>query len=123
MIIKTAKQSGRMAENIAADYLDKQGIKIVHRNFHSRFGEIDLIGLEKQTLLFIEVRFRKNEKHLTVVETINQHKCRKIILTSEYFLNKHRNYQSCQCRYDVIAITGNLDESAIEWIKNAFRLP
>ena len=56
-----------------------------------------------------------------VVETIDQSKCRKIIISSEYYLSQHNNYRSYQCRYDVIAITGELDKPVIEWIKNAFQ--
>jgi len=118
---KQTNQLGKYAENIAADYLAKRNIKLISRNFHSRFGEIDLIGLEQEILVFIEVRYRKNEKYLAVIETIDQHKCKKIVITSQYYLNKHKNYQSHLCRYDVITITGELEQPVIEWIKNAFQ--
>ena len=118
---KPENQSGKIAEDIAANYLNEQGLKTIFRNFRCRFGEIDLIGLDREILVFVEVRYRHNENRLAVVETINQHKCRKLIITSKFYLNKYRNYQSYQCRYDVIAITGELDKPAIEWIKNAFQ--
>lgn len=118
---KPANDAGKIAEDIAAQYLSKQGLKLIDRNFHCRFGEIDLIGLEQEILTFIEVRYRKNEQYLAVVETIDHHKCRKLIITSEYYLTQHKNYRSYQCRYDVIAITGELNQPAIEWIKNAFQ--
>ncbi len=121
MIFKTSTQSGKRAEEIATNFLIKQGIKIVSRNFHSRFGEIDLVGLDKQILIFFEVRFRKNEHFLSAIETIDQHKCNKIIITSEYYLNQHKKYQSYLCRYDVITITGDLNKPVIEWIINAFQ--
>jgi putative endonuclease len=121
MIFKTTTQSGKRAEKIALNFLTKQGIKIVSQNFHSRFGEIDLIGLDKQILIFVEVRYRKNEHFLSAVETIDKHKCKKIVITSEYYLNQHKKYQSYLCRYDVITITGNLNKPVIEWIKNAFQ--
>ena len=121
MITKTTKQSGKQAEELAANYLAKQNIELITRNFHCRFGEIDLIGIDQETLVFIEVRYRKNEQYLAAVETIDQHKCKKIVITSEYYLNKHKKYQSYFCRYDVITITGTLDKPVIEWIKNAFQ--
>ena len=121
MNIKTTKQSGKLAEELAANYLSEHKVKLISRNFHSRFGEIDLIGLDKEILLFIEVRYRKDEHYLAAVETIDQHKCKRIVITSEYYLNKHKKYQSYYCRYDVITITGALDEPVIEWIKNAFQ--
>ncbi len=118
---KSKNQSGKQAEEFAANYLAKQNVKIISRNFYCRFGEIDLIGLEQEILLFIEVRYRKNENYLAAIETIDRHKCKKIITTSKYYLNKFRNYQSYLCRYDVITLTGELDEPVIEWIKNAFQ--
>ncbi|GJM06011.1 MAG: UPF0102 protein [marine bacterium B5-7] len=118
---KSANHTGKIAEDIAAQYLNKQGLKLLDRNFHCRFGEIDLIGLDEETLTFIEVRYRKNEQFLAVVETIDQHKCRKIITSSEYYLYSHKHYRTHQCRYDVIAISGGLNKPVIEWIKNAFQ--
>ncbi len=120
-MINTSEQHGKQAEEIAANYLRNQKVKLLIQNFHSRFGEIDLIGLDKEILIFVEVRYRKNEHFLAAVETIDQHKCRKIIITSEYYLNKHKKYQSHLCRYDVMTITGELESPAIEWIKNAFQ--
>lgn len=123
MIIKPtpANNAGKRAEDIAATHLLKQGLKLLEQNYHSRFGEIDIITIDKQCLVFIEVRYRKSEKYMSVVETIDKRKCKKIIITSEYYLNQQKKYQSYQCRYDVIAITGQLDTPSIEWIKNAFQ--
>ena len=120
-MIKTTNQTGKTAENIAANYLANQNVKIITRNFHSRFGEIDLIAMNQEILLFIEVRYRKNEHFLTAIETIDQRKCNKIIITSEYYLNKHKKFQSHLCRYDVITLTADLNMPVIEWIKNAFQ--
>lgn len=120
-IPSTTNQSGKLAEELAANYLAEQKIKLITRNFHCRFGEIDLIGLDNEILLFIEVRYRKDEHYLAAVETIDKHKCKKIVTTSKYYLNKHRKYQSYYCRYDVITLTGALDKPVIEWIKNAFQ--
>ena len=118
---KPVNNAGKIAEDIAAQYLSNEGLKLISRNFHCRFGEIDLIGLDKEILTFIEVRYRKSEQYLAVVETIDEHKCRKIIISSEYYLSKHKSYRSHQCRYDVIAITGELNKPVIKWIKNAFQ--
>ena len=121
MIKQQAKQTGRIAEQLAITYLTQQGLKPVSKNFHSRFGEIDLIMLDKNSLAFIEVRYRKDEKHMAVIETVDQHKCKKIVMASEYFLQTHRKYQRYQCRYDVVTILGLFDSPSIEWIKNAFQ--
>ncbi len=112
---------GQEAETIAARHLERHGVKLIERNFHCRFGEIDIIGLDKKLLIFVEVRYRRNEKTLAVVETIGQRKCRKLILTSEYYLNRHPHYRLHQCRYDVIIITNRLEQPLLKWIKDAFQ--
>lgn len=122
-MIRTTKQSGNFAEEIAENYLAKNNVTLLSKNFHCRFGEIDLIALEQDILIFVEVRYRKNEHVLSAIETIDQRKCNKIVTTSEYYLNKHKKYQSYQCRYDVITLTGEIDKPVVEWIKNAFAIP
>ncbi len=117
----SANYAGLQAEQLADSYLSKQGLKIIEKNFYCRFGEIDLIALDGKSLVFIEVRFRKNENQMSVFETIDYKKCRKLVTTSEYYLNTHRKYQTLNCRYDVVGITGELDTPSIKWIKNAFQ--
>ncbi|MEM6998872.1 MAG: YraN family protein [Pseudomonadota bacterium] len=119
--MKKKKNTGKLAEEFAATYLKKNNVRIVSKNYLCRFGEIDLIGIEKNILIFIEVRYRKNERYLSAVETIDQTKCNKIITTSKYYLNEYKKYQSYFCRYDVITITGDFQQPVIEWIKNAFQ--
>ena len=112
---------GKAAEDIAVRYLKKQGVKILQRNFHCRFGELDIIALDEQILSFVEVRYRKNETLLTAIETIDERKCRKLLKTSAFYLNFEKKYQSYQCRFDILTITGNLKQPHVEWIKNAFQ--
>ena len=115
------RDSGQKAEAIAASYLNNHNIRIIEQNFHSRFGEIDLVALDNDnTLIFIEVRYRKDELMMQVAETIDPAKCRKLIKTSEYYLTKHLEHHYKQCRYDFIGIVGDLKQPSIEWIKNAF---
>lgn len=118
---RPANHVGNMAEEIAVNHVHELGAKIITQNFHSRFGEIDLIALDQDVLVFIEVRYRKKEQYLSALETVDRHKCRKIITTSEYYLSKHKAYRFHQCRFDVITITGDLQKPVIKWIKNAFQ--
>ena len=98
----------------------KAGLQEISRNFHSRRGEIDLIMLDKDIVVFIEVRARLNSGVLHPLESVDKRKIKKIILTSQYFLQGNRKYQNYNCRYDVVCLTGALDSPNIEWIKNAF---
>ena len=64
------KSKGLQYEELARDYLLNQGLTLHLQNYHCRFGEIDLIMLDKETLVFIEVRFRQNEDYGSSIETV-----------------------------------------------------
>lgn len=111
---------GRLAEDAALSYLQKQGLKIISRNFRSPRGEIDLIMQDGDVIVFVEVRSRKDAGVLNPLESIDETKQRKIVSTSEYFLQKKMKKLDYYCRFDVVTLTGNPDAVNIEWIKNAF---
>ncbi|MFW5425785.1 MAG: YraN family protein [Methylophagaceae bacterium] len=115
--------SGKQAEELASQYLQKHNLTLITQNFHCRRGEIDLIMQDQQTLVFIEVRYRKNARFGTAIESIDHRKQTKIITTAEHYLlqSKHDYFDY---RFDVIAIMPlqNSDKPEITWIKNAFQL-
>ncbi|WP_299733065.1 YraN family protein [uncultured Endozoicomonas sp.] len=113
---------GLQAENQALRYLKQQGLKSVARNFACKSGEIDLIMLDNEKLIFIEVRFRSKSNFGSAAQTINHHKQTKIRKTAAVYLQNHRQHNHRICRFDVIAID-NSDakcENTLKWIKNAF---
>ena len=107
---------GQEAELIAAKYLNAQGLKLVTRNYRSRFGEIDLVMQDGASLVFVEVRLRKNKLFGGAEESITASKQHKIVITAEYYLQQHGNQN---CRFDVILMDKE-DARNITWIKNAF---
>lgn len=112
-------QSGKQAEQLACDYLQRQGLKLIQRNFHCRRGEIDVVMQDGQTLVFVEVRYRRNNSHGGALESITSSKQSRIITTAQHYLMQ--SGWSHNCRFDVIAITaGSLDK--IVWIRDAFQL-
>ena len=111
---------GRTAEERALSYLKKHGLAPLRRNFRSRHGEIDLIMLDSDILVFVEVRSRDNTSMLDPLESIDEIKMSKIISCSEYFLQKEKKWSNSYCRFDVVTISGSQSEEKIEWIKNAF---
>ncbi len=115
----SALQFGKQAEQTALDYLENSGLIEVTRNFRSRTGEIDLIMLDRTTLVFIEVRSRNSNSFISPLETIDYRKQRKIVLTSRFFLQRYKGEYEC-CRFDIITLTGKIDSPQIDWIKNAF---
>lgn len=119
----TTKQIGAQAEQIALDYLLKQGLTFIKRNFHSRFGEIDLIMKQQDLIIFIEVRCRNQRRYIDAIETVDFYKQQKIIKTAKFFLcqEKWANYYSY--RFDVLSINGRSDTmDNIIWVPHAFEV-
>ncbi|MDO8827163.1 YraN family protein [Methylophaga sp.] len=112
-------QSGKQAEQLACDYLLKQGLKLIQRNFHCRRGEIDLIMQDGQTLVFVEVRYRRNDSHGGALESITSFKQSRIITTAQHYLMQ--SGWSFNCRFDVIAISAGTADKIV-WIRDAFQL-
>ncbi len=111
------RAKGEDYEVAAAQYLEKNGIKVLERNFRCRLGEIDIIGTDKnRNLIFFEVKYRKNDRYGFAHEAVDLRKQGKICSVSDYFRISHRQYGDYQVRYDVIAFTDN----ELTWIKNAF---
>ncbi|PKO25066.1 MAG: YraN family protein [Betaproteobacteria bacterium HGW-Betaproteobacteria-8] len=107
---------GSEAENIAAIYLQQQGLTLLDRNYQSRYGEIDLIMRDGKCLVFIEVRLRSNTGFGGAAMSITPSKQQKIIRTAEQYLQKHGN---ANCRFDVILMS-KASKDGLEWIQNAF---
>lgn len=109
---------GNVYEISAQKFLQKNNIKILDTNFHSKFGEIDIIGLQnKDTLIFVEVRYRKNALYGTPEESVSPSKQQKIIKTAQYYLTHNPKYQNYGIRFDMIAINGT-DKNDINWLQN-----
>ncbi len=114
------QKTGNETEQLACNYLIEQGLLLVERNYKTQRGEIDLIMRDKDTLVFVEVRYRKNDLYGGAVESINWHKQQRIICAAKNYLIRFRLSEKCPCRFDVIGISGNLQFPDIEWIPQAF---
>jgi len=112
--------TGKAAEDLACHYLNQQGLHLLERNFNSRYGEIDLVMRDKDTTVFVEVRYRGPNGMVDPVTSIDRRKQAKLIRTAQHYLQRQSRLASLPARFDVIAITGQGTEHSIEWIKNAF---
>ena len=114
------RSQGRQAETAAADYLESQGVRILERNFNCRAGEIDLIGHDGESLVFIEVRARQEDALVDGATSVDERKRRKLIRAARFYL--HRNgLNDCFCRFDMLAVTITRNHRyEFEWITNAF---
>ena len=114
---KTGNHSrrGRDWENLACRYLQRRGLKLVAQNYSSRYGEIDLIMRDQDTLVFTEVRYRSQDTFGSALESIDSHKQSAIIATAECYL-QHHPWEGA-CRFDAVLIQG---EAEPQWLVNAF---
>jgi putative endonuclease len=110
------RKRGADAENLAAQFLVRKGLVVLERNFRVRGGEIDLICRDDDSLVFVEVRLRGTTEYGGAAASITITKQRRIIQAARHWLSKHSEQA---CRFDCILLDA-LDESRIEWIKNAF---
>jgi putative endonuclease len=108
---------GALAEEWAAHYLERHGLKLIERNYRGRFGEIDLIMQDGITLVFVEVRLRKNTDFGGAAASIDTRKQRRIIRTSQQYLSNLVHTPAC--RFDVVLI-GDTQGMNAQWLRNAF---
>ena len=112
---------GAATEQHALSYLNNIGLITIAKNWSCRFGEIDLIMLEHDIVVFVEVRYRKTIGFGGALDSIDQYKREKIITTAEYFLNEYPQWLEHSCRFDVItAHPSNTEVFTLDWIQDAF---
>ncbi|MGH8752098.1 MAG: YraN family protein [Burkholderiales bacterium] len=111
------KTDGAVAERQAATFLQKQGLKLLETNYRCRFGEIDLILRDGNTLVFAEVRLRKNPDFGGAAASITAQKQMRLVKAARHYLAALKSAPSC--RFDALLLSG-ASGNEIEWIKNAF---
>lgn len=110
--------AGDWGENLARQYLEAKGLQFVMKNYLCKMGEIDLIMLDKITLVFVEVRVRNTKLHGDPLESITYQKQRKVRKTAERYLQQ-TNHQG-NARIDAIGIDTSTNPPSINWVANAF---
>ncbi len=113
--------NGRQAEQQALCYLQGRGLQLLERNFRSRYGEIDLIMREADSLVFIEVRYRRHRGYGGPAASVDRNKQARLVSTALYYLQRHSGSAQQPTRFDVVALTELSDTTTIEWIRDAFQ--
>ena len=114
---RTAAQvSGGNGEESAAAFLERQGLSIVARNFRTRFGEIDIVARDGESLVFVEVRLRADSRFGGARGSIGSHKQSRIAAAARLYLMQTRS--RLPCRFDVVTI----EAGETEWLRAAFSL-
>ncbi len=113
---------GEQFETLAADWLAARGATILERNFQCKVGEIDLIALDGNCLVFVEVRARSPSRFSSAAASVDRRKQQRIIRTAQWYLQSRRRWSNTPCRFDVIAIEPRQlpDNTAVRWIRSAF---
>lgn len=95
---------GRKGEDRAVQFLESQGLRIIDRNYRSRRSEIDLVALDRETIVFVEVKAWSAFAFEDLGKSITVQKQRRIIETAKFFLSEHREYNRMAVRFDVVFI-------------------
>jgi putative endonuclease len=115
-------QRGAAAEELAAQYLQVRGLKILARNLRCKAGELDLVCLDGGVLAIVEVRQRGSLQFGGALASVNWTKQRKIIRAAQFFLRREKHWKNLSMRFDVLAIEGLPDGAhRVDWVKDAFR--
>jgi putative endonuclease len=107
---------GDRAERIAADYLQQKGLALIESRYRCRWGEIDLILRDRDTLVFAEVRLRSSRTFGGAAYSIDRRKQARIVATARHYLARANE---APCRFDVVLLE-RIDPPHVEWIRDAF---
>lgn len=109
---------GKQAEKLALELLKSSGLKLLSKNYHCRYGEIDLVMQDQKTIVFVEVRYRKSSRFGGAIESIDFNKQNRIRLTASHYLQN--NKISGNARFDAVLLSSLENPREINWIKSAF---
>jgi putative endonuclease len=112
-------RAGKAGEDRAAEFLEKQGMRIIARNIRSKSGEIDLVALDGEAIAFVEVKAWRSFGYEELGLSIDLKKQRRIIETAKYFLSFHREYNGMSPRFDVLFMNSG-PEQAVTYLASAF---
>jgi len=114
------QDTGHRFETRAALWLEEQGLHVLERNLLCRAGEIDLVALDGEVLVFVEVRHRGSASHGGAAASVNRRKQQRLLRAAGYFLPRLTKYhlggRHPRCRFDVVC----LEAGNIQWIRHAF---
>lgn len=116
-LLQASNSAGVKYEQQALAFLKQQGLLLICQNFYCRFGEIDLIMSDQDTLVFVEVRYRKNQDYGGATASVTRQKQHKLIKTAKHYLSQLD--VEPYCRFDVIAMSES--SSQPQWIQDAFQ--
>jgi putative endonuclease len=118
----SAHPGGQWAEDLAHQHLSAAGLSCLARNYRSRQGECDLIMQHHDTVVFVEVRYRRSRLYGGAVSSIGATKQHRIAACASRYLQENPEAGRKTCRFDVVVIGGSRRQPKLEWIQDAFRV-
>lgn len=116
MKIHVKNELGKIGEQIATEYVEKLGYKIIKRNFFCKHGEIDIIAQDNQEIVFIEVKTRTNTNYGKPSEAINKVKLRHMCKVAKYYLYKSNCFNNF-IRFDAVEVLVKNGKFNVNYIK------
>lgn len=110
---------GQAVEAEACRFLQQQGLTLLDANYTLRSGELDLVMQQGQTVVFVEVRYRKTDRYGTPAESVTPAKQRKLLLAARHWLATHPLHARLPCRFDIMAGRPGESGPQFEWITDA----
>lgn len=120
---QTPRQTaGQAAEGWALTHLEEYGLHLLARNWRCRLGELDLVMLDGDTVVFVEVRYRSHNAWGGAESSVDARKRARVSAAAQVFLQQHPRWAQHPCRLDVVAISpaGRLAPAQLNWIRSAF---
>ncbi|AXK70958.1 YraN family protein [Lysobacter sp. TY2-98] len=119
--VASTRSRGARVEAAARDHLVRAGLSPVAANANYRFGELDLVMRDGATLVFVEVRFRADDRFGGGAQSITHAKRRKLVRAASAFLAAHPRWADAPCRFDVVEASGDIERPVLSWLRDAFR--
>jgi putative endonuclease len=114
------RSTGNVFEDHAHAALLDAGFVPLTRNYNTRYGELDLIMLDRQTIVFVEVRYRRSVRCGSALDSITASKRAKLILAAQKWLISNPRHAHRPCRFDVVSYDGPRERAQMTWTRNAF---
>jgi putative endonuclease len=120
-MLSSRQESGRRAEELAAQYLRAQGLEIITRNYRRRLGELDIVARDEQLLVVAEVRTRASAAFGGAAASVGWRKRQRITRAASALLQQRRELARLPVRFDVLIVSDPLGSAPrIEWLRHAF---
>jgi putative endonuclease len=114
------RAAGDVFERRACAELERAGLKLLVRNYTTRYGELDLVMLDHRDIVFVEVRYRKSASHGDASASVTPGKQSRLIKAAQQWLASHPQHAQRTCRFDVVTYDGPAEAVRSHWLRGAF---